>query len=106
MICPHVSPVLKQARPAASVKAGIYAEYHIFHHTYGQYEVDHLVPVELDGADTPANLWIEPGFPNPKDKLENRLHELVCSGQLSLPAAQHAITADWRKAYITFVGTP
>ena len=61
LICPHVSPVLEALRPTAAVKAQVYIEYRIYHHVYGQYEVDHLVPVELDGADTKANLWPEPG---------------------------------------------
>ena len=106
MICPRVSPALEKTRPTAEVKAGVYAEYGIRHHVYGQYEVDHLVPVELDGADTPANLWPEPGLRNPKDKLEDRLHELVCSGRLPLATAQHAIVTDWRTAYVQYVGEP
>jgi hypothetical protein len=106
MICPHVSPKLEALRPGAAVKAQVYAEYRIWHHYYGQYEVDHLVPVELDGADTKANLWPEPELHNPKDKLENKLHRLVCSGQLSLAAAQRAIETDWRTAYVRYVGKP
>ena len=38
-----------------------------------------------------------------KDKLENRLHELVCAGRLSLPEAQKAIATDWITAYRRFV---
>jgi hypothetical protein len=39
------------------------------------YEYDHLVPLELGGADNdPRNLWPEPGAsPNPKDALEHEL---------------------------------
>lgn len=106
LICPHVSPVLEALRPTAAVKAQVYIEYRIYHHVYGQYEVDHLVPVELDGADTKANLWPEPGLHNAKDRLENRLHELVCAGQLSLAAAQRATVTDWRLAYVRWVGKP
>jgi hypothetical protein len=65
------------------------------------YEYDHLVPLELGGApNDPRNLWPEPGpIPNPKDELEGRLRELVCSGQLRLASAQGAIARDWVAAY-------
>lgn len=123
MICPRTSKVLEDLRPDAAVKAQVYLEYHIWHHTYGQYEVDHLVPVELDGADTPANLWPEPDntaspatiraehldpafILNSKDILEDVLHRDVCDGQLSLATAQHAIATDWRTAYLRYVGKP
>jgi Excalibur calcium-binding domain len=38
-----------------------------------------------------------------KDKLENKLHSLVCSGQISLAAAQQAISGDWGTAYAQYV---
>ena len=61
------------------------------------YEYDHLVSLELGGAvNDPRNLWPEPcGSPNPKDSVEDRLHRLVCDGQMSLAAAQHIIATDW-----------
>ena len=69
------------------------------------FEYDHLISLELGGAaNDPRNLWPEPGAsPNPKDRLENRLHALICSGQLSLVAAQRAIATDWVSAYRTYV---
>jgi hypothetical protein len=65
------------------------------------YEYDHLVPLELGGAENdPRNLWPEPGAsPNPKDELEHRLHSLVCAGELSLAAAQREIASDWVAVY-------
>jgi len=70
-------------------------------------EYDHLVPLELGGdPNDPANLWLEPNdrpgatsFTNSKDALETTLHDLVCSGQLSLAAAQEAIATDWVAAF-------
>ncbi len=69
------------------------------------YEYDHLVPLELGGApNDPRNLWPEPGAsPNLKDVLEYRLSQLVCSGRLSLRAAQRTIATDWVAAYRRFV---
>jgi hypothetical protein len=65
------------------------------------YEYDHLVPLELGGADNdPRNLWPEPGAsPNPKDALEDRLRSMVCAGELTLAAAREEIAVDWVSAY-------
>ncbi len=65
------------------------------------YEYDHLVSLELGGARNDArNLWPEPGgSPNLKDALENRLHARVCTGAMSLAAAQLAVARDWVTAY-------
>ena len=62
-------------------------------------ELDHLVSLELGGANDAANLWPEsPPTPNPKDKVENALHAAVCSGQVTLAAAQNAIATNWLTA--------
>ncbi|WAL63246.1 hypothetical protein ORV05_19670 [Amycolatopsis cynarae] len=66
-----------------------------------QGEYDHLVSLELGGGpDDPRNLWVEPGtIPNPKDAVENKLHDAVCSGLIPLATAQKAIAGDWVTAY-------
>ena len=71
-----------------------------------QYEYDHLVPLELGGASNdPRNLWPEPGAsPNPKDELEDRLHSMVCSGEIGLVAAQRQIARNWVELYRRIVG--
>jgi hypothetical protein len=63
----------------------------------GDYEYDHLVSLELGGAvNDPQNLWPEPeGSPNPKDRVENALHRMVCNGEMTLAQAQHIIATDW-----------
>jgi len=75
------------------------------------YEEDHLVSLELGGSPTnPKNLWPEPRHviggwgSDAKDRLENRLHTLVCRGRLPLAEAQYAIAHDWIAAYQRFVG--
>jgi hypothetical protein len=73
-------------------------------------EYDHLVPLELGGdPNEAANLWVEPNdrpnatsTANSKDVLENRLNSRVCSGQMSLAAAQQAIASNWVSAYQTY----
>lgn len=61
------------------------------------HEEDHLVPLEVGGAPSdPKNLWPEPGnSPNAKDNIENLLHDAVCSGRISLQAAQQRIMDNW-----------
>ena len=54
------------------------------------YQEDHLVSLELGGDPTdPRNLWPEP-YPRAADvdRIENELNAEVCSGKLSLEAAQ------------------
>ena len=60
-------------------------------------EIDHIISLELGGVNDITNLYPElaPGF-HTKDKLENRLHALVCSGAISLRTAQRKIAADWQ----------
>jgi hypothetical protein len=80
-----------------------YAEYGILAHSPGQYEVDHLISLELGGSNDIANLWPEPAEPHPgfheKDKVENYLHSQVCSGALSLQDAQAEIANNWLQVY-------
>lgn len=75
-----------------------------------EYELDHLVPLELGGASDVRNLWPEQNIGKPsefdpgaagsnaKDGVEDRLHQVVCGGQVSLSAAQQAIVGDWTTA--------
>lgn len=64
------------------------------------YELDHLVALELGGSPTRVrNLFPEPiSQARAKDRVEDRLHAEVCSGQLGLRQAQHEIETDWLKA--------
>ena len=82
-----------------SEKDQVYAEYGIQSHSPGQYEVDHLVSLELGGSNDIANLWPEAASPKPgfheKDKVENYLHDQVCSGAIDLKHAQIQIATNW-----------
>ena len=82
-------------------KHQVEAEYGMTPGSYGRtLEVDHIVSLELGGSNDLANLYPEkaPGY-HVKDRLENRLHELVCSGAMTLHAAQVGIATNWEKLY-------
>src|SRR5258708_3815779 len=49
-----------------SVKAQVFAEYGITTHVAGEYEVDHLISLELGGSNDIANLWPELANPSPR----------------------------------------
>jgi hypothetical protein len=80
-------------------KRAVYAEYDTAPTGPGAYEVDHLIPLEVGGNNSIANLWpeISPGY-HEKDQVENELHDAVCSGRIALRTAQVAIARDWRHA--------
>lgn len=67
-------------------------------------ELDHVVPLELGGADTldnifpqcgPAGVPLEQRFFKRKDTVENYLAWAVKSGRMDLSAAQRGIASDW-----------
>ena len=62
----------------------------------GACEEDHLISLELGGNPTDEkNLWPEPNYQS-KDACENRLNAAVCSGALTLHAAQVGISHNWK----------
>lgn len=85
------------------VKIAVYNEYHVTQHVPGQYEIDHLISLELGGSNDIRNLWPQSysGTWNAhlKDKLENELHHRVVAGTMTLANAQREISTDWITAY-------
>jgi hypothetical protein len=66
-------------------------------------EVDHLISLELGGANAVENLWPQPfdGKWNAhlKDKLENGLNKEICAGTITMKQAQEEIRTNWIEAY-------
>jgi hypothetical protein len=88
----------------------IMAEYGLPPGPHPNFEVDHLIPLGIGGADDDKNLWPEPRRSiepqwnaEAKDRLEWRLRDLVCGGQLDVREAQKAIAEDWTEAYRKFI---
>jgi hypothetical protein len=88
----------------------IMAEYHLPPGPHPDFEIDHLIPLGIGGADDNRNLWPEPRRSiepmwnaERKDRLEYRLRDLICSGELDVSEAQREISEDWTTAYDRFV---
>jgi hypothetical protein len=91
------------------MKLAVYTAYHLAPDA-SRYEIDHLIPLELGGADVVANLWPQSyetprGSAGEKDRLENFLHRQVCAGKMPLRQAQAEIATDWLAAYQKYFGT-
>jgi hypothetical protein len=72
------------------------------------YELDHFVPLAIGGHPrSEDNLWLQrwDGEWNArvKDRLERRLQQMVCAGDITLQAARVAVQSDWHAAYRRFV---
>ena len=74
---------------STATKRQVFVEYGIPKAQQRLYVVDHLIPLEVGGANVPQNLWPEPkAEAKVKDKEENALHGDVCRGDLTLADAQ------------------
>lgn len=88
----------------------IYERYGVPEADRMQYTLDHLISLEIGGADVVENLWPEPRRSLAgewddarKDQLERRLGVLVCDGALDVRQAQQAIAEDWVEAWKLYV---
>lgn len=99
-----------ELRVPEGLQEQVFREYGIARATPASYEVDLLVTPGLGGSDDIRNLWPEPRDHTMwnsyvKDQLEDHLHYLVCSGQVSLTTAQRDIATDWISAYRKYFHT-
>jgi hypothetical protein len=88
----------------ASLRQKVFREYGIANPRAGDYEVDYLIAPGLGGTDDIRNLWPQPAQAaewnaHRKDDLEERLHAMVCDGQIDLETARLAIATNWIAAY-------
>ena len=93
-----------------SEKDAVEREYGLRPGHYGRsLEIDHIVSLELGGSNDIANLFPEGLYAHPgyrvKDRLENRVHDLVCAGRMALRDAQRGLAVDWEGLYERVFGT-
>jgi hypothetical protein len=86
-----------------STKKLVCSEYGAANCPSRDWEVDHLISLELCGLDSKENLWPQPiAEARVKDHLvEDVLPKLICSGKISLEDAQKCIASDWVKCVKT-----
>ena len=101
----------KSVRPATSytngVKKKLMREAGIDAARIGDYELDHIEPLELGGHPRKlSNLMLQPWEGQhgawAKDTLEGRLRSLVCHGKLDLTDAQVCIAQDWEACALQY----
>ena len=83
--------------------------YHIPWERRAEFRIDHLIPLELGGADTIDNLWpqkirAKPYGPDRKKLLTEVLLMKVQTGKMTLAQAQEEIRRDWIDAFIDHLG--
>ncbi len=87
----------------ASLRQAVFREYGVSEDQPREYELDYLITPKLGGATSLRNLWPEPYSARwnarVKDQLEDRLHSMVCRGDIDLATAQRDIATDWVAAY-------
>lgn len=103
-----VSGYAKRVRDVSTAtKNEVYAEYGVLSRAPDQYEIDHLIPLGIGGANDIKNLWPQPTDPRPgrleKDALEGELHKRICDHSLDVRTAQHEVATDWVAAYRKYV---
>ena len=88
-----------------AMRRQVFKAYGIPYSRHAQYELDHLIPRSLAGADDVLNLWPQPlgEATHEKDPLEVKLGKLVCAGSLKLEDAQEAIRSNWPAAHRLYV---
>jgi hypothetical protein len=104
------APGPNNATVSAQLQRQVFEEYGIPTAEPRAYEVDYLITPALGGADDIRNLWPQSSTSTVwnaqvKDALEERLHDLVCEGDLDLATAQREIASDWIAAYKKYFGT-
>jgi hypothetical protein len=87
----------------------VFARYHLPWESRARYKIDHLIPVELGGADTIDNLWPQrvnarPYGADRKELLTEIFLEKIHAGKMTLAQAQEEMRRDWIDAFIDHVG--
>jgi hypothetical protein len=87
----------------------VFSRYRLPWSRRAEFKIDHLIPVELGGADTVDNLWpqnlsAKPYGTERKELLTEVLLARIRAGQMTLAQAQEQISRDWIDAFIDHLG--
>ena len=87
----------------------VFARYRLPWSRRAEFKIDHLIPVELGGADTVDNLWpqslrAKPYGADRKELLTEMLLARIRAGQMTIAQAQEQISRDWIDAFIDHLG--
>jgi len=93
-----------EAEPPEHLRKLVFVAYGLRDVRENEFQVDYLITPDLGGAQSLNNLWPEPYYNTAwnarvKDRLEERLRDLVCGGHLDLKTAQRELSSDWIAAY-------
>ena len=87
----------------------VFDRYHIPWRRRPEFKVDHLIPIELGGADATDNLWPQSLSTRPynarrKELLTKRLLVRIATGKMTLAQAQKEISEDWISCFVEYLG--
>ena len=87
----------------------VFARYRLRWERRAEFKIDHLIPLELGGADSIDNLWPQSRRARPygadrKRQLTEVLQEKIARGQMTVAQAQEQISRDWIDAFIDHLG--
>jgi hypothetical protein len=97
----RTEPIRKSIDDFEKLKAQVCTEYNVAS-CDASVEGDHLISLENGGCkDCLHNLWPQPvdapgvvGY-HTKDIVENRTHDLICAGKITLEQGQRGLAGDW-----------
>ena len=88
---------------SVTTKKKVFQEYSIPWSAHSNYEVDHIISLELGGSNDISNLFPESYLikngARVKDVFENYLHKQVCNGSTTITEAQSEISSNWLTYY-------
>lgn len=87
----------------------VFARYRLPWARRAEFKIDHLIPLELGGADTIDNLWPQSVRTRPygadrKELLTEVLLTRVRKGEMTVAQAQEQISRDWIDAFVDHLG--
>lgn len=95
---------------STATKKKVFSEYDIPYSQHSNYEVDHIISLELGGSNDISNLFPESylikNSARVKDIFENYLHKQVCNGSITIDEAQKEISSDWLTYYTASLKAP